>query len=279
LGGPDRYAVFGHPVGHSLSPWIHNRFAELTGQTLAYEARDVPPGAFATALAAFLAEGGLGLNITLPHKLEAFAAAGQLTARARRAGAVNTLAVKPSGLLGDNTDGAGLLRDLGANLGVEIADRRVLLLGAGGAARGALPALLDTRPLEIVVANRTASKAMALATEFAALGHVSGVDIKLAHGPFDLILNATSASLAGEVPALPDTAISPATFCYDLAYGAEPTPFLRWARERNAAGLADGIGMLVEQAAESFELWRGVRPPTAPILAELRRLLASTLES
>lgn len=237
------------------------------------------PGDFATALAAFLAEGGRGLNITLPHKLEAFAAAGQLTARARRAGAVNTLAVEPSGLLGDNTDGAGLLRDLRTNLGIGIAGRRVLLLGAGGAARGALPALLDVRPREIVVANRTAGKAMALATEFAADGQVSGVDIRLTHGPFDLILNATSASLAGEVPALPDAAVGPTTFCYDLAYGAEPTAFLRWARERSAAGLADGTGMLVEQAAESFELWRGVRPPTTAVLAELRRLLASASNS
>lgn len=268
--------MFGHPVSHSLSPWIHARFAELTGQALGYEARDVPPGDFASALATFLAEGGRGLNVTLPHKLEAFSAAGRLTARAQRAGAVNTLVVMPTGLLGDNTDGAGLLRDLHSNLGVEIADRRVLLLGAGGAARGVLPALLDARPREIVVANRTAWKAMALAKEFAAAGQVSGVDIKLAQGPFDLILNATSASLAGEVPALPDTAVAPTTFCYDLAYGAEPTAFLHWARERNAAGLADGTGMLVEQAAESFELWRGLRPPTGPVLAELRRRLVST---
>jgi shikimate dehydrogenase len=275
LGAPDRYAVFGHPVGHSRSPWIHARFAELTGESLSYEARDVPPGGFDTALADFLAEGGRGLNITLPHKLAAFAAAGRLTARAQRAGAVNTLAIQPEELLGDNTDGAGLLRDLQANLGVAIAGRRVLLIGAGGAARGALPALLDARPREVRIANRGAGKAMALAAEFAPDGPVTGGGLEAAHGPFDLVINATSASLAGEVPALPGDAVGPATFCYDMAYGAQRTPFLDWADERGAAGVADGTGMLVEQAAESFELWRGVRPATAPVLAGLRQLLDS----
>ncbi|HUH00066.1 MAG TPA: shikimate dehydrogenase [Gammaproteobacteria bacterium] len=273
MGTPDLYAVFGHPVGHSRSPWIHARFAALTGQSLSYEARDVPPGGFDAALADFLAEGGRGLNITLPHKLAAFAAAARLTPRAQRAGAVNTLAVESAGLLGDNTDGAGLLCDLQANLGVRVAGRRVLLLGAGGAARGALPALLDARPSELFVANRSAAKAVALAAEFAADGPVSGAGLEAAVGPYDLVVNATSASLAGEVPALPDEAIGPATFCYDLVYGTGATPFMRWAGELGAAGVADGIGMLVEQAAESFSLWRGVRPPTAPVLAELRRLL------
>jgi shikimate dehydrogenase len=275
LGAPDRYAVFGHPVGHSRSPWIHARFAELTGESLSYEARDVPPGGFDTALAEFLAEGGRGLNITLPHKLAAFAAAERLTARARRAGAVNTLAAQPEGLLGDNTDGAGLLRDLQANLGVAIEGRRVLLIGAGGAARGALPALLDARPREVLIANRSAGKAVGLAAEFATGGTVTGGGLEAAHRPFDLVINATSASLAGEVPALPGDAVGPATFCYDMAYGTERTSFLRWADERGAAGVADGTGMLVEQAAESFKLWRGIRPPTAPVLAELRDLLAS----
>lgn len=272
MGAPDRYAVFGHPVGHSRSPWIHARFAGLTGQSLSYEARDVPPGGFDAALADFLAEGGRGLNITLPHKLAAYAAAARLTPRARRAGAVNTLAVEAAGLLGDNTDGAGLLRDLQANLGIRVAGRRVLLLGAGGAARGALPALLDARPCELLVANRSAAKAVALAAEFAADGPVSGGGLEAAAGPYDLVVNATSASLAGEVPALPGEAIGPATFCYDLAYGKGATAFVRWAGELGAAGVADGIGMLVEQAAASFALWRGVRPPTAPVLAELRRL-------
>jgi len=274
LGAPDRYAVFGHPVGHSRSPWIHGRFAELTGQSLSYEARDVPPGDFAAALEMFLAAGGKGLNITVPHKLAAFAAAARLTPRARRAGAVNTLAAEPAGLLGDNTDGAGLLRDLQANLGVQVAGRRVLLLGAGGAARGALPALLDVRPRELVVANRSVDKAVALATEFASDGPVSGMGLDAAHGPFDLVVNATSASLAGKVPELAANTIGAGTFCYDMAYGTAPTAFMQWANRHGAAGVADGIGMLVEQAAESFELWRGVRPPTAAVLAELRRHLA-----
>jgi shikimate dehydrogenase len=274
LGAPDRYAVFGHPVAHSRSPWIHARFAALTAQAMSYEARDVPPGGFGAALAEFLAAGGRGLNITLPHKLAACAAAERLTSRARRAGAVNTLAVQPGGLLGDNTDGAGLLRDLQDNLGIAVAARRVLLVGAGGAARGALPALLDALPREVLIANRSAGRAVALATDFAADGPVTGAGLEAAHGPFDLVINATSASLSDDVPALPDEVIGPATFCYDMAYGSAPTAFMRWASERGAAGVADGIGMLVEQAAESFALWRGVRPPTAQVLAELRGLIA-----
>jgi shikimate dehydrogenase len=275
LGAPDRYAVFGHPVAHSRSPWIHTRFAQLTDQALVYEAHDVLPGEFDSALAEFLAAGGRGLNITLPHKLAAYAAAERLTPRARRAGAVNTLAAQAAGLLGDNTDGAGLLRDLQANLGVVLAGRRVLLVGAGGAARGALPALLDARPREVLIANRSAEKAIALAAAFAVEGPVQGAGLDAAHGPFDLVVNATSASLAGDAPALPDDVIGPATFCYDMAYGGAPTAFMRWAAGRGAASTADGIGMLVEQAAESFELWRGVRPATAPVLAELRALIAS----
>jgi shikimate dehydrogenase len=275
LGTPDRYAVFGHPVGHSRSPWIHARFAELTGEALVYEARDVPPGEFDAALAEFLGSGGRGLNITLPHKLAAYAAAGRLTPRARRAGAVNTLAVQATGLLGDNTDGAGLLRDLEANLGVVIEGRRVLLVGAGGAARGALPALLDARPREVLIANRSADRAIALAAAFADQGPIQGSGLDAAHGPFDLVVNATSASLAGDVPALPGDIIGPGTFCYDMAYGSAPTAFMRWAFAQGAAGASDGIGMLVEQAAESFELWRCVRPPTAPVLAGLRALIAS----
>lgn len=268
----DRYAVFGHPVAHSRSPWLHARFAELTGESLSYEARDVPPGEFDTALAAFLQGGGKGLNITVPHKLAAYAAVDELTERARRAGAVNTIAVTPGGLLGDNTDGAGLLRDLEHNLGLALDGMRILLVGAGGAARGALGPLLDARPAELVIANRHADKARALAADFAAGGTVSGVALDDAHGPFALVVNATSASLRGEVPALPDDAVGPGTFCYDMAYGSGPTAFMRWAAEQGAAGTADGIGMLVEQAAESFVLWRVVRPPTAQPLAELKRL-------
>jgi shikimate dehydrogenase len=275
LAAPDRYAVFGHPVAHSRSPWIHERFARLTGQHLVYGSLDVPPEAFANALQEFLAGGGKGLNITLPHKLAAFAAADALTGRARRAGAVNTLANRTAGLLGDNTDGAGLLRDLQENLGIAITGRRVLLVGAGGAARGALPALLDAGPEEVLVANRSADRARALAADFAAAGPVHGCALDAAAGPFDLIVNATSASLAGEVPALPAAVVGTATFCYDMAYGSGPTAFMRWAHANGAAGASDGVGMLVEQAAESFELWRGVRPPTEAVLAELRRLVSA----
>jgi shikimate dehydrogenase len=279
LSTPDRYAVFGHPVGHSRSPWIHARFAELTGQQMRYEAREVPTGSFDAALAAFLAEGGKGLNITVPHKLAAFAAAARLTPRARRAGAVNTLAVQPDGLFGDNTDGAGLLRDLRDNLGLELAGRRVLLVGAGGAARGALEPLLAAGPRALLIVNRNAARAETLAADFAAVdsaaaGPLEGGALDDAHGPFDLVINATSASLAGEVPRLPRDAIQRDTFCYDMAYGAGPTAFLRRAQELGAERVADGLGMLVEQAAESFLLWRGVQPPTRPVLEELRRLLA-----
>jgi shikimate dehydrogenase len=275
VGVLERYAVFGHPVGHSRSPWIHARFAELTGQQLSYEAHDVPPGKFAAALAEFLAAGGKGLNVTVPYKFDALAAAEHLTSRARRAGAVNTLAVRPAGLLGDNTDGVGLLRDLQENLGIVLTGRRILLTGAGGAARGVLPVLLDAGPQEVVIANRNPTRAADLAAEFAGDGTVSGISLDAAEGPFDLILNATSASLAGEVPTLPDDLVRPGTWCYDLAYGSAPTSFMRWAKERGAEKVADGTGMLVEQAAEAFELWRGVRPPTAPVLAGLRRLQVS----
>jgi shikimate dehydrogenase len=270
LNSLDRYAVFGHPVAHSRSPWLHARFAELTGETLTYEARDVPPGEFDRALAEFLQGGGKGLNITVPHKLAAYAAVDELTGRARRAGAVNTIAVTPGGLLGDNTDGAGLLRDLEHNLGLALGGMRILLVGAGGAARGALGPLLDAGPGELVIANRHAGKAQALAADFAGAVPVLGVGLDEAHGPFALVVNATSASLHGEVPALPDDAIGAGTFCYDMAYGGGPTAFMRWAAGHGAAGTADGIGMLVEHAAESFALWRGVRPPTAQPLAELK---------
>ncbi len=269
--GPDRYAVFGHPVGHSRSPWIHARFAELTGESLVYGAQDVPPSRFAAALAEFLQAGGKGLNATVPHKLAAFAAAERLTPRAQRAGAVNTLALTPEGLLGDNTDGAGLLRDLQHNLGLDLAGARILVVGAGGAARGALGPLLDSGPRELVIANRHAEKARALAADFSTAGAVSGVGLDAAHGPFALVVNATSASLHEEVPALPEDAIDGGSFCYDMAYGSGPTAFMRWAQARGAAGVADGRGMLVEQAAESFALWRGVRPPTAEVLAALKR--------
>jgi len=270
LSAPDRYAVFGHPVGHSRSPGLHARFAELTGQLIAYEAIDVPLGDFAAALERFLATGGKGLNITVPHKLAAFDAADVLTPRAQHAGAVNTLALQAHGLLGDNTDGAGLLRDLQHNLEIRLAGQRILLVGAGGAARGVLGPLLDASPAALLIANRSPGRASELAARFASDGPVSGVALEGAQDAFDLVINATSASLSGDVPALDASIIGAHTFCYDLAYGTGPTAFLRWASAHGAEGVADGLGMLVEQAAESFELWRGVRPPTAQVLAELR---------
>lgn len=270
---PDRYALFGHPVSHSPSPWVHARFAELTGQDMTYAAQDVAPGDFDRALAGFLAGGGLGLNVTLPHKLDAYRAAQRLTERAREAGAVNTLAMEQAGLLGDNTDGAGLVKDLERNLGCPIRGRRVLIVGAGGAARGAVQALLGRGPALIAIANRTASKARDLARVFDGTGPVRGMGLGEAHGPWELIVNATSASLSGQAPELPGDAVGAPSFCYDMVYAAGPTAFLQWAERRGAAGLADGTGMLVEQAAESFELWRGVRPPTQPVLEELRARL------
>jgi shikimate dehydrogenase len=279
VNGADRYAVFGHPVAHSHSPWLHARFAELTGQRIVYEARDVPPGQFDAALADFVAAGGRGLNVTLPHKLAAVVAADRLTARAVRAGAVNTLSVSPEGLLGDNTDGAGLIADLERNLGLSLAGLAMLVVGAGGAARGVLPVLLDAHPARLAIANRSPAPAAELAARLAAEGPVEALALPAAHGPWDLVINATSASLAGERPALPDDAVDGRSVCYDLVYAAGPTPFLRWAAARGAQRTADGSGMLVEQAAESFSLWRGVVPPTAPVLAELRKRMARARRS
>lgn len=271
---PDRYAVVGHPVAHSRSPFIHRRFAEATDQRLSYERIDVPPEAFDERVAAFGEAGGRGLNVTLPHKFAALAFADRLTARALDAGAVNTLAWQPEGVLGDNTDGAGLIRDLTRNLGLVLADRRILLLGAGGAARGALPALAAEAPGEILIVNRTEARAVELAGAFAGRGRIEARTFEALQGRFDLIVNATAASLADAVPPVPTAVVDDGTLCYDMMYGARPTAFLRWAGSAGAGRVADGTGMLVEQAAESFELWRGIRPDTAPVLAELRALLA-----
>jgi len=270
---PERYAVIGHPVAHSRSPRIHALFAAQTGQSLVYERIDATPDAFAGVTHAFFASGGRGLNITLPHKQAATALCAHLTPRARSAGAVNTPQTEAGGaLLGDNTDGAGLVRDLEVNLGWAITGRRLLLLGAGGAVRGVLGPLLQCKPAAIVVANRTAEAAHRLATEFASDGApIGGCGLDEAAGPFDLIVNGTSASLDGKLPALPRDLVQPNTVCYDMAYGLADTVFVRWARSQGAALAVMGLGMLVEQAAESFLLWRGVRPKTAPVLAALQR--------
>lgn len=261
----DRYALFGHPVSHSRSPAIHHAFAEQTGELLRYELIDVP-GDFTTAALSFFAAGGKGANITLPHKLAAFEFASTLTGRARRAGAVNTLMAEEDGILGDNTDGAGLLRDLIVNHAVKLRGARVLLLGASGAARGALGPLLNAEPAGIFIANRTVAKAKQLQNEFADARITSGGYDDI-HAQFDIIINATSASLADEIPPVPASAIHANTCAYDMVYRQELTPFLQWAARHGAAKTLDGWGMMVEQAAESFELWRGVRPGTKALLS------------
>lgn len=271
----DRYAVVGNPIAHSKSPWIHAAFARQTGQALTYEALLAPLDDFAATVARFRAEGGRGLNVTVPFKLEAFALADRRTPRAEAAGAVNTLAFGTDGILGDNTDGAGLVRDLTVNAGLHLQGQRILLLGAGGAVRGALEPLLAERPASLIIANRTVEKAEMLAELFDDLGPVSASGFDWLCEPVDVIINATSASLSGDVPPIAGSLIAPGkTFCYDMMYAKEPTAFCRWATEHGAAVAMDGLGMLVEQAAEAFFLWRGVRPDSAPVLAELRRQLA-----
>jgi shikimate dehydrogenase len=266
----DQYGVVGHPVAHSWSPFIHGMFARQTAQALTYRLFDVLPEQFNERVLAFASQGGLGLNVTVPHKLAAAALAEDSSERARRAGAVNTLSFENGRILGDNTDGAGLVRDLTQNLGLTVARRRVLIAGAGGAVRGVIAPLLELDPVELVIASRTADRAAALVTDFADLGAVRACGLaELSLGSFDLVINATSASLSGEVPAIPADAISASTTCYDMAYARTDTPFVRWARERGCARAVAGWGMLVEQAAESFEIWRGVRPDTATVLSVL----------
>lgn len=268
---PDQYAVMGNPIAHSLSPRIHALFAAQTGQNLEYRAILVEPGGFAAAARDFRAGGGRGLNVTVPFKQDAWVFADLLSVRADRAGAANTLVFESTGVLGDNTDGAGLARDLTVNHGCSLAGQRILLLGAGGAARGVLQPLLMEKPARLVVANRTASKALELALRFGDLGAVSGCGFaELAGQRFDLIVNATAAGLENVVPPLPEGVLAPDGWCYDLMYGSEPTAFVRWGRDRGAARSLDGLGMLVEQAAESFHLWRGVWPETGPVIAALR---------
>ena len=266
------HAVFGHPVAHSLSPRIHAAFGRQAGVALRYEAIDVEAAGFAAALAAFAARGGSGANVTLPLKEAAFALCAEASERARRAGAVNTLVRREDGAWhGDNTDGSGLVRDLTQRHGLDLRERRTLLLGAGGAARGVAPALLDAGIGELTIANRTSARADALAD---ALGdparvHVRYLDDLAAQGEFDLVVNATSATRGGELPALPMAQVGPRSVAVDLSYGDAAIPFLAWARAAGCRQSVDGLGMLVEQAAESFRIWHGVRPETDAIHAEL----------
>jgi shikimate dehydrogenase len=268
----DHYGVMGNPVAHSKSPQIHQAFAQQTGQDMDYRAILVPLDGFAAALAQFQGEGGAGLNITVPFKVEAWQLADERSARAERAGAVNTLMFRADGSrFGDNTDGAGLVRDLRDNHEVHLEGARILLLGAGGAVQGVLAPLLQEQPAQIVIANRTADKGRALAEHFSDLGPLSGGGFEeLGAQRFDVIINGTAASLRDEVPPLPDTALHHNSVCYDMMYSDTPTAFVRWGRARGARLSVDGLGMLVEQAAESFLLWRGVRPDSAAVIARLR---------
>lgn len=272
----DRYAVIGHPIGHSKSPLIHAQFARATGQHLSYEAIDGGPdeAAFAHALQAFVADGGRGLNVTLPFKLAALQAAHEASDDARLAGAANTLGFDGGRIRAHNTDGLGLVRDITHNLGTELRGARVLLLGAGGASRGVLLPLARAGVAAIHIANRTAAKAQTLASDLAP--HLDGVplsggglDALASAGAFDALVNATSASLGGQALAVPATAFAPGALAYDMVYGQGLTPFLRLAQQAGCTRLADGLGMLVEQAAESFAWWRGVRPDTRPVLQQL----------
>lgn len=271
----DSYAVFGNPIAHSKSPYIHRQFAEQTGQELAYTKQQVDDGEFEQAADAFFENGGKGLNVTVPFKVDAYGYAARLTPRARRAGAVNTLAKQPDGtLLGDNTDGIGMVNDM-HNLGWEIAGKRVLLLGAGGAVRGVLQPLMEQQPASVTIANRTVHKAEQLAKGFADLGVIEPVGYENLDqkAPFDLVINGTSASLSGELPPLPENLLAEGAACYDMMYAAEPTPFLVWAQAHGAEDRADGLGMLVGQAAESFYVWRQVRPEVMPVITSMRRTL------
>lgn len=266
----DRYAVFGNPISHSRSPRIHTAFAAQTGETISYEAILAPRDGFLDAINAFAAAEGKGASVTVPFKEEAYRAANTLSDRARLAKAVNTLSFNNGQIAGDNTDGAGLVRDLTANLGLSLAGKRLLLLGAGGAVRGVIGPLLETQPAILHIANRTVEKAIALATEFSSLGNVRGSSFEELSGDhFDLVINGTSSSLSGDLPPLPDGLFAKESAAYDMMYGQNETPFLSYARSQGASLVADGLGMLIEQAAEAFFVWRGIRPDTHSVLATL----------
>jgi shikimate dehydrogenase len=272
-----RFAVFGNPIKHSRSPFIHGAFADQCGLQLEYRAVRVETHDFARAVTAFFDGGGSGLNITVPFKEEAAALAAQRTPRASRAGSVNTLWRDADGVLhGDTTDGVGLVRDMVANLGWRVQGARVLVLGAGGAVRGILEPLLRELPASIHIVNRTVARAETLATEFAGLGTLSaGPYEDLGGGQFDLVINASSAGLSGEAPSLPERILADRCCCYDLLYGCEPTAFMRWAAHNTAWAVSDGLGMLVEQAAEAFYVWHRQRPETQPVIQQLRGVLAA----
>lgn len=270
---PDRYAVMGNPVAHSKSPAIHKLFAHQFDHNIEYTAILVEPGGFRQAVEQFRAGGGRGLNVTVPFKPDAFRVADYLSDRAKLAEAVNTLKFEADGqIFGDNTDGAGIVHDIEINLDIPLRDKTILILGAGGAVRGVLDPILRHHPKVIVLANRTVAKAKDLVRMFSAHGKIeasSFEDLKGKH--FDIVINGTSASLKGEVPPLPVTVFARGALAYDMMYGNSPTPFMEWAMLHNAERVVDGLGMLVEQAAESYFVWRGVRPETKSVIAALRK--------
>jgi shikimate dehydrogenase len=271
----DRYAVFGNPIKHSKSPQIHKLFAEQTGQSLSYTAELVEVGQFDQAIKDFILHNGKGLNVTVPFKEDAWKCATQHSERALRAGAVNTLMVRQDGsLFGDTTDGIGLVRDLIQNHSIQIKDKDILLIGAGGAVRGVLEALLEQQPSSLLIANRTKQKAIQLAKDFSDLGNIKacGLD-EINNASFDIVINGTSASLQGDLPPLPDSLFKENSCSYDMMYAAQATPFMEWSTNNAAAKVFDGLGMLVEQAAESFYIWRNVRPETKPVIQHIRNLL------
>ncbi|MBM4218981.1 MAG: shikimate dehydrogenase [Gammaproteobacteria bacterium] len=272
--GPGRFVLFGHPVSHSWSPFIHGMFARQFDHVVDYKVQDVAPDRFRHAVINFFVEGGGGANVTLPHKPAAAEIVNELSARAERARAVNTIVrCSATELFGENTDGVGLVTDLTRNLGVKIGGSRLLILGAGGATRGVLAPLLEHEPRELRIANRTPERAQRLAEEFADLGEISATGFHAVENrPWDIVINATAASLAGEVPELPPRAVGAGTVCYDMAYGRGDTAFMRWAAGRGVERAHKGWGMLVEQAAESYLLWHGVRPETKPVMGALDRL-------
>jgi shikimate dehydrogenase len=274
----DLYCVMGNPINHSRSPWIHARFAELTGQTLHYGRRLIPLNGFAAEVRTFFSEGGQGCNITVPFKFEAAALADRLSQRAKLATAANMLTLQDGKLLADNTDGAGLVKDIECNAGVQLQGRHVLLIGAGGAAAGVLGPLLLASPASVTVANRTLAKASALVARHAALAAQQGTelraqDLQSLTENFDVLINATTSSLLGSAIPVAASTLKPGALAYDMMYGSAARGFMNWAQEHGAQA-RDGLGMLVEQAAEAFMIWRGVRPPTQQVLVELRLLMA-----
>jgi shikimate dehydrogenase len=274
LSNSDRYVVIGNPIAHSKSPDIHARFAAQTGQAIVYDRLLAPLDGFASTVRTFIDSGGKGANVTVPFKLEAFELANELTDRARAAGAVNTLVFRGQRsdacrIIGDNTDGVGLVTDIVKSASVDLSGKHILLLGAGGAARGVVLPLLRERPARLVIANRTSEKAQELAQHFAIHGSVDASAIDTLQDKFDIVINATSASLSADLPPISPRVFGADTLAYDMMYGKEPTVFMRFAQEYGAQA-RDGLGMLVEQAAEAFFVWRGVRPDTAPVLRELR---------